>query len=383
MVRDTRSQENGSGGFGMEITSGATLTAESCEVTRNTGMGIAISDPATRVTLEDTNIRDTLPGWNGDFGYGLEVLFGAALAAEGCEVTNNVKIGILAVHPGTQVTLRDSTISETTTGNSEQGMTAIGLAVQDGASATSSGLVVRDIEGPSVGVWANDARLACADCTLLGNQFAGAAVLSGGTLEIEGSLVGGTIGSTNLGGGVGVLAANQWGWGPPSLAVSDSTISDNLVAGAWLEGEGDYRLERVIVTGGIGVQHGTTTRCGDGVFAAGTTAWEESSGLVVQDCALTSNNGAGLFLDDASAQLSGNAWSGNEPDLWLQGDACRSPSDDYDGVPSTEICPTWDQPTCELEFRLNLEVAQLDPAIPPPPEAPHLPIRMGPDLPTP
>jgi hypothetical protein len=73
--------------------------------------------------------------------------------------------------------------------------------------------VVRDNEGPGLYVVAVGTRLSCAGCTLRGNQFAGAVTLDGGVLEMESSEIAGTAWSADLGGGVGVWAAQQWDLG--------------------------------------------------------------------------------------------------------------------------------------------------------------------------
>jgi hypothetical protein len=165
------------------------------------------------------------------------------------------------------------------------------------------------------------------------------------------------------------------GWGDaPSLRVIDSVISDNLVAGVWLSGEGNYQLSGNTITGGIGVPHGSTTRCGDGVFARGVAAWDGTSGLLLDGNTLTGNAGAGLLLDDASAMLGGNTWTGNAPDLWVQGDACLSPRDDWAEAPTSEVCPEWDRPTCDLAFSLTLMIVDATPSLPPPPLLPLHPL---------
>ncbi len=335
-----------------------------------------MADADTEVTLVNSTIGNTLPDGNGDFGYGIQVSGGAALEVVGCEVYGNKQVGLLAQDPGTQVVIHDSSVTGTVVGTRiEEGATAVGITSQSGASLSASGLSVEDNEGPGLYGYGEGAHLECFGCSLYGNGFAGTVVVNDGNMVIQDSIISGTREGANLGGGVGIYAAQQQDWGPPSLLVTDTAISDNLVAGAWFAGEGSYRLSGNTIIDGNGVTHGTTTRCGDGVFATGTTVWDGSSGLVLAGNEIFDNMGAGLFLDDAAALLEGNTWLGNAPDLLVQGEACLLPQEDWADAPNSEICPTWDRPTCELAFRLNLVVVDFENAMPPPSAAFPFPPR--------
>ncbi len=362
VVGDTHPDAYWGSGYGIEVDGGAMLLAEDCEIFANTVVGVAASNPGTQVALVDTVIRDTLPEEGGGKGFGLLVTDGATMTAEGCGFTENMAAGILVSRSGTQAVLRDSTISGTTAGFDETGMTAVGLSVQLGAAVTASGLLALDNDGPGLYSVSAGSSLSCTGCTLHSNRFAGAVATAGGALEISESEITDTLQSANLGGGVGVFAARQWDEDPPSLVVSDSSIEDNFVAGAWLAGSGSYVLEGNRITSSTAIPHGSTDRCGDGVYAAGTEAWDGLEGLLLSGNTLSDNQGGGVFLDNALAQLSSNTWSGNDPDLWVQGAACLSPRDDWTEAPESEICPEWSRPVCDLEFVLNLGTADLDPA---------------------
>ncbi len=375
-VRDTRPGGITNAGPGILASGGASLRAKRCEISDNSGAGIMVAEPTTEALLLDSTIRDTLPNEAGEYGQGVEVQLGAELVVDSCELTGNTAAGIAATDPGTLATLRDSSITNTASGYGSKGATAVGLSTQYGANVSASGLLVRDTNGPGLYAVFDRARITCTHCSLVDNSFAGAVAIDDGGLELRSSIISGTTESTNLGGGVGVFAAPGRELFPPFLLVTDTTISDNLVAGAWMQGDGAYRFEGVTVTGSIGMDHGATTRCGDGVYAADTAAWDGHAGLSIQDCTLTGNQGAGLFLDDASARLDGNSWSDNDPDLLVQGDSCLSLSEDWDDAPTSEVCPTWHQPTCEFEFRLNLMAPDVEPGMPPPPDSIAPPLRL-------
>ncbi len=366
-VRDTLPDPRGMFGMGIEVWGGALLTVQHGEIARNTGEGILAIEEDTRVVLEGVTIRDTLPDADGNFGYGIETWSGATLALRDCELSDNVSTGILAIDPGTLVEIVDSTIEGTTRGPGVQGAVAQGLIAQDGAVVTATGLEARDGEGPALYANGTDAVLSCTGCTLLDNEFAAAAVVSEGALELTSCTIAGTGQSVNLGGGVGVFAAEQWDWDPPSLILEDSSISEHPIAGAWLTGSGRYQLIGNSFSGGTGLAHGPGTRCGDGVYAARASAWDGTTGLLLEGNTISGNAGAGLFLDNGWAALDGNSWLGGNPDLLVQGDACMSPREDWDEVPAGDVCPEWDEPVCELVFTLSLYVADIDPSLPPPP----------------
>ncbi len=361
-IMGTQPDPDGSFGQGIDVWGGARLESTGCTLEGNTGAGLKAAMPGTEVRLADTDIRGTRPDGGGAYGFGLDVSSGTQLSADGCLLDDNMTAGVLATDPGTHVALRNTIITGTTTTHGELGAVAIGLFAQEGASVSAPATLIQGNEGPglySIGT----AQLACADCTLADNRFGGAVAIAGGVLELSSTSISGTVQSVDLGGGVGVYAAPQWDLDPPSLRITDSVLTDNLVAGAFIVGEGSYQLEDNTISGSLGVAHGLGTRCGDGVYAAGITAWDGTSGLLLDNNTIHDNTGAGLFLDDAAAVLTGNSWSDNDPDLLVQGEACLEPLDAYAEAPTSDVCPTWDRPACDLLFHLNLATDRIDPEL--------------------
>ncbi len=360
-IRDTLPDAHFDGGHAIQVTDGAMVAARSCSLEDCTRIGIAASGAGTEISLVDSTVRETQPGGGGEGGYAIQVSDGARLSVRGCALADNTTAGILLGDPGTTATIRGSSITGTGASSDRLGATALGLISQNGATVSASELLVRDNEGP--GLYAEDeGQLVCTDCALLDNRFAGAATVNGGVLELWSSTITGTREGADLGGGVGVFAAQQVDWAPPTLLVRDCTITDNPVAGAWIAREGSYRFEGNTFASSSGVSHGVTTRCGDGVYAADIGAWDDGSGLWLSGNTLRDNVGAGLFLDNAAALLDGNTWEGNDPDLLVQGEACTTPPEDWADAPTSEICPAWDRPSCELLFHLNLTTETIDPA---------------------
>ncbi len=373
VVEDTRPIAGVESGFGVQVTQGASLVAEDCGIIGNTSVGLQLGHPGTEVQLRGSTIRDTSPDAVGLGGYGISAQAGASLMVEDCLLASNHGAGLVAYEPGTLAVVSDSTVADTIAAWGAEGMVAIGVGAQLGATVVGHGLEARGNEGPGVRAVSAGSRLVCTGCSLVDNQFAGAVTNHGGALELTACTIRGTLEGANLGGGVGVYAAEQQARGltAPSLLLADSVVSDNLVGAVWLAGGGSYRISGSTLSGSAGVAHGGTTRCGDGVFGSGLVAWDGGEGLLLEDNLISGNHGAGLFLDDASAWLAGNSWSGNDPDLLVQGGACLEPLDAYTEAPVQDVCPQWDRPTCELEFGLSLETAGIDPGRPPVPLLPR------------
>jgi len=375
-IEDTKPDEDGELGTGIAVIRGANLDAEGCELRGNSGAGVAVADSGTSVSLRDISIEDTKPDENGIFGFGIEVLEGANLDAEGCELRGNSGAGVSAAHSDTFVTLRDTRIDSTTSG--EIYTVGIGVVAEESASVVATGIEVSSNEGPGLYAAMEEACITCSGCLILDNQFAGAVAIVGGSLVLDGSTIAGTAAQESIGGGVGIYAAPLDGGHPPSLSVSDTTIQDNAIASVWLSGEGSYTLSGNTIHGGEGWTRESLTKCGDAVYARDSArAWDGTSGLLLENNELLDGLGAGLFLDNATATLSGNSYSDNAVDLVMQGTDCETPPDGYDGevLASTELCPAYDYATCGDEFALFMTLAE--------PETGHGAAFMSPSLPGP
>ncbi len=364
VLRDTRTTVEGTDGFGATVQDGGLLDATDCRFEDNHSAGILTYGSGARVSLRGSEVLRTRPDAAGEFGSGIMAHSGAQLLLRQCELDDNTAAGVMLGEVGTSASIRDTTIGHTRLGLDELGATSVGLVAQKGAQAEAESLQLIGNHGPGLYAAGEGTRLDCTGCSLVDNEFAGAVVVDDASLRIRASTIEGTVEAANLGGGVGVFAAEQpqAGWSPPDLWVHDSSIADNLVAGVYLAKEGSYRLTGNHISGSVGLPHGVTTRCGDGVYALEIAAWNDSHGLFIEENTFIDNVGAGLFLDDASALLDGNAWSGNAPDLLVQGASCSSAGGDYSEVPDQDICPTWQEPTCSLVFMLNMAITDVDAA---------------------
>jgi len=234
-IEDTRPDGNEEGGYGIQLAEGASLDAEACELRENASVGVLVGHSGTSATFRETAIEDTQPKENGEGGFGIEAYSGASMDAEACEVRGNTSVGVLALDSSTSVTLRDTRIATTMRG--DVFTIGIGVGAVDSASVVATGIEVSSNEGPGLYSVGEGASLACSGCTLQDNQYAGAIVVVDGSLVLDDSTIEGTTEQENIGGGIGIYAA-PWLAGPPNLSVTDTIIQDNAIAGVWLSGEG-------------------------------------------------------------------------------------------------------------------------------------------------
>ncbi len=381
-IEDTRAELQGEWGFGIQVYAGAALRGEGCILQGNTRFALMATEAGTSVVLRETSIRDTLPLPGGKDGYGVLVQDEAELELTACEITRNHTAGLIA-DLGSQVRLQDSWVTDTRQGN--ELTVGIGLVVERGASLEAVHTALAGNQGPGLLASSPETRASLDHCTIEDNQFAG--VITGGAeLVLSDSVIQGTTVHADLGGGSGLYAFHDEEGHAPSLALSDSVVRDNPIAGVWLDGPGSYQLSENTIHGGEGWTRGSLIKCGDAVFARdGVQPWDGDSGLLVEGNILLDGLTAGLFLDEASATLSGNRFMDNSVDLIRQGSACDSVPEGYHSEPiaTAELCPTWDYGTCPDDFDLLIALDELEGGrgralLPPPPVQPRL---AGPPIP--
>jgi hypothetical protein len=234
----TRSRPNAAGASGAAIlvNRGGRLEAQRSALTGNaeTALIIAGEDVAglpSSADLADVVIRDTLPlGYSrapaGDvpqyLGRGISVQQNGRLAARRCALTANHELGLAVSGPGSQVQLRDCTVSGTL-GNVD-GFLGRGVAVFGGGSLTlgNSALVANrevglDVTGAG-SLAAVDGSLVLSTGRSAASGFVGFAALSSEGARID--LVASALMKTD---GIGVTVSNA------SASLAASIVSDNAV----------------------------------------------------------------------------------------------------------------------------------------------------------
>ena len=223
-------QGTSSGGVGLMVARGAELYAENSLIARNLQFGVMVFDEGTLATLHSTTIEDTTPSENGYQAVGIEIGGGATFNSEDCLIRGNQGMGLIAYDTGTNVTLQRTTIASTShaPGSPDATTVGLGVVVEAWANVNATELDVVSTEGPGIYVIAAG-QLSCIGCTIADNQFAGAVVITEGSLELTDSLIEGTTESSNVGGGMGIYAnPSITGYDfIPTLTLTNTTIRDN------------------------------------------------------------------------------------------------------------------------------------------------------------
>ncbi len=350
-IRDTLALPDGTAGIGLQVGFGAMATADRCTIQGNRMVGVSAWSGGTAVDLVDTEVLDTAQSVDGMYGEGISVQGGATLTASGCTVGENTEIGVLAVGAGTTVDLTHTQVRATQRGR-ETGF-GLGVTAQLEARIRADHTGISDTEGPGVYV-VQGGRVELVQVELTGNTFAGAVALDG-SLDLDACSITGTRPDKESGGGFGVYGTAAFG--PPDITLTGSTIGPHDYAAVWLDGPGTYDVEGNQLSGSDGVAQGGSTLHGNAVFAEnGVAAWDGTTGLLLSDNLFTSASAIGVLLDDSSAGMDRNEWSGNAVGLRQQ--ACNGPDHvagpnddglvddvaplteaDTLGAPSAQVCP--------------------------------------------
>ncbi len=364
-IRRTTPGADGRAGYGIQVYDGAVLQADDLLAQDLWGAGIIASGAGTTAHIRTARVENTQAAEHG-YGFGLQAMDGAEVTVNGGIFEGSTAFGVVADGEGSTVSLEGGRVSGTLLGAEEVGSVGTGLMAQQGGSITARALEIEANEGPGLYVVSEGSHLSCTDCTITHNRFGGAVSVAGGTLDLEGSTISDTLASANLGGGTGVYAAELGGLAP-TLTVTGSIITGNEVAGLQLSRDLSAWLQDNTISGSLGQDHGATTRCGDGVYALETQAWDAGQGVWMGGNTISGNAGAGLFLDDAYATLDGNAWSENAPDLLAQGPSCAEPQADWAEADDQDICPVYDKPTCFQPFSFGIIIQDPEAGLAPPP----------------
>ncbi len=360
------------------VEEGAAVHLESCALHDNAWGGVYATDAGTEISLEAVAISDNRTAVDGQVSPGILLSGGAHLSGESVMVDGCPLAGLWAMDEGTSFTLQGSILS----GSSLTNLYGLGsgLCVIGGAQGEVSDTEFIANRGPGAMVLVGGASLHCEGCRIEGNEFAGL-VVGDATVESLDSRIEDTAPSPDSGGGYGLYVLED-SETTTTVLLSDMAIRGNPMGGVWLGSDGSYQLRSSDIAGGEGDLRGGWRRCGDAVFAQeGVQAWDGSEGLLITDTTLRDANGAGLFLDSANATLAGNTYTDNDFDLVVQGEGCEAPPEGGEEAGATDICPTWDYPTCHDQPVLLLELDALQSSLRSPELPPlTLPIDDGAEL---
>ena len=344
------------GGWGIEVHGDSTFEATSCTITDNNTLGLLVTGENTLAILTGGEVSDTQRLEDGTGGWGIQVSNGARLEATSTEVLGVAEIGIIGYDFNTELILDSVEIRDTRRGYPME--VAVGLVAQGGAVVDAQNCTVTGDQGIGL-LAAAYGDLRCSQCELTANSFAGAVVWALGILDLPGSTISGTVPDGGAGGGIGVYAADHEG--PATLFLDNTTIEDNPLCAVWIDGHGSYSITNSTITGGQGLERSypdgsTEVYHGDGIVAInGTQLWDAdaSTGLLIDNNAIAGAYRTAILLDTSTATItSTNAFATNPTDLiWQRCDGTTEP-DDLANVPVVDHCPVTNHDVMALVLEL-------------------------------
>lgn len=352
-IRGLRSLGDATTGRGIHVQEGASLDASGLLLERNQVLGLYALDSGTRITLEDTSVRDTQPLEDGTFGSGILLRWGASLTASDLVVEGSPVSGIIATDSGTTVALAGATIGSAPSGEGAQA--GRGVNVQGGASFSAVGLVLDGNRG--AGLYASNpgTTVSLQDTTIRQTQLAEDGSAGRGLNLQDRATLDATGLSLEQNHGIGLYAAD----GGTAVTVVDSTVRGTrpledgtlgwgveVAAGASLWASGlliEENHDAGLVARGDGAEvtvEDTTVRATlpreDGTFGRGVVVQEEASfsatALLLEGNhevgLIASGEGTVVALDDATIRGTlpmGDGTSGHGVDV-LDGAALSASS---------------------------------------------------------
>ena len=220
VIENTQEEaSNGSGGRGMEIGYGAQLSFTRGLVSGNRDVGVLVSQPGTIATFEDVVIEDTQErASDGSGGRGLEVSTGASVSFIRGLVSGNRDIGVIVVLADTIATFEDVVIEKTKSQESD-GRGGRGLEVSTGTQVSLTRGLVSGNRELGVFLGGKDTSLQMRESIVTGTKVAFCAEDPALTCPFE----------ETQGFGDGILVL-----GGAHLELQDFEITDNARVGLYL-----------------------------------------------------------------------------------------------------------------------------------------------------
>jgi len=173
-VRNTNPDESGEFGHGMEVADGATAVVSGCLFEANHLMGLSVAQSGSKVDLSQSVVRDTKPDNNGKFGNGMQVNDGAYALISGCLFEDNQEVGVAAFHSGSQIELSGTVVMDTRPNGA--GYLGSGFAALSGAEGRSFFSLFNRNTTNGVASFGEGTSISLDNCALLQTAKGGASV---------------------------------------------------------------------------------------------------------------------------------------------------------------------------------------------------------------
>jgi len=292
VVRSTLPSGAGEGGYGMDLSDGASASVSGCLFDGNTEVGVGIENSGTELELSATLVRDTKANDEGEGGPGMGVMDGAGALVTGCLFEGNAGIGFGVAGSGTKVDLSGTVVRDTMP--DADGQSGHGLEVAD-ASVSLTGCLIDGNTGLGIGVWHLDAELYQSETVVRetmpnseGGGGQGIAVAEGASATIARCLFDGNAATG--------IAVSQSG---AKMSLSTTVVRDTMPNG---KGEGGYGMEASdgAASSVSACLFEANTQLG--VFGTGPSTVTEVSATVVRDTMPTEGgiDGVGLTAQEGA-----------------------------------------------------------------------------------
>ena len=168
IIRESRPDNTGWGGWGVYVYEGGTVEIENSEIHSNKDVGVLLLDSGTEVYLDGVTVHGTFVDNMGLAGYGLYAGEGARLVLDDSVVEGNTTVGLVAMGPGTSVSISNSQIVSTLPdGDGDMG---IGLFAEDRVTLDISGSVISGNSSAGIKVSGPDSVVTVSDTQFLDTQ---------------------------------------------------------------------------------------------------------------------------------------------------------------------------------------------------------------------
>ncbi len=273
-ISSTEQDAEGRGGSGLEVESGATVSASRLRLTSNRVAAIAAFGSETSVDVEETWISETRLDDDGRYGFGVEAGGGATVSVTRARLSANRTAAIRAYGSGTSAAVEQvSVLSTETNGKGHHGY----------------------------GLWVNEeASLSVARSWVVGNRTAGVEVDGVGTeVAVQESSISETEPDEGGGGGRGISVS-----GGASMSVTQTRIARNVRAGigAFEPGTSVTASELLISDHQLSPEG----RYGFGVSSS------MGASVAVERTQISGNHSAGIAVGGAGASLTAS-------EIWVFG----------------------------------------------------------------
>ncbi|MCO4773817.1 MAG: right-handed parallel beta-helix repeat-containing protein [Deltaproteobacteria bacterium] len=251
---------------GIQVQSGARVTARRMTLRENVGHGVSVFDATSRLEISDSTISDTLRREDAGLGFGGEVFAGGTLVASGLVIERSSSNGLLLSDLGTSIDLSDVSIQDTMGLGPLPGW---GVRVMAGASLVASELHIEGTAGLGMLVTGDDTLVQLTDASVTGTRPTS-----------DGSM------------GRGIDVSDHGALIATRLLLDNNTDVGLLIDGLEVLEEGELFQYTPVE---LYESQVSNTRAGPQNLSAGVVA-QSRARLTADDLTITENDGPGIFL---------------------------------------------------------------------------------------